>query len=128
MKPEEPSLPPLLQLGLEAYNRQDFFEAHEIWERAWREDLGGMKTFYQGLLQCAVVNYHLCRGNWKGAQSLHPRSMALLAPWAGNHRGLNVTGLMEDQKKLMALVENQFIGTPGSVPIDCFKPIGRIQI
>ena len=53
--------------GLAAYDRGDFFEAHELLEPAWMgtDDLGE-RAFLQGLIKLAAAFVHASRGNPTG--------------------------------------------------------------
>ena len=53
--------------GLAAYDRGDFFEAHELLEPAWMgtDDLGE-RAFLQGLIKLAAAFVHATRGNPAG--------------------------------------------------------------
>ena len=53
--------------GLEAYERGDFFEAHEILEPAWMgtDDIAE-RDLYQGLIKLAAAFVHGVRGNPAG--------------------------------------------------------------
>lgn len=60
--------------GVRLFNARAFFEAHEAWEDAWRDQPPGVKRdFYQGLIQCAVALEHYRRGNPRGAAKLYHR-------------------------------------------------------
>lgn len=52
-------LPRGLEPGRAAFNRRGYFEAHELWEEAWRELSGAERTFVQGLIQIAAGLHHL---------------------------------------------------------------------
>ncbi len=56
-----------LAAGLEAYERGDFFEAHELLEPAWMgtADLAE-RAFLQGLIKLAAAYVHAVRGNPRG--------------------------------------------------------------
>ena len=49
----------LLERGRAAFNRGEFFEAHEHWEEAWRGLQGDERVFVQGLIQIAAGLHHL---------------------------------------------------------------------
>jgi hypothetical protein len=53
-----------LEAGLSAYERGDFFEAHELLEPAWMgtSDLAE-RALYQGLIKLAAGYVHAVRGN-----------------------------------------------------------------
>lgn len=55
--------------GLEAFNRRDFYAAHDAWESLWLERFGEEKSFLQGLILSAVALHHYGRGNFGGARS-----------------------------------------------------------
>jgi len=55
--------------GIEEFNRQYFFEAHDVWEDLWMDTVGNHRLFYQGLIQTAVGFYHLSNRNFRGACS-----------------------------------------------------------
>ena len=53
--------------GLEAYERGDFFEAHELLEPAWMgTDEPAERAFLQGLIKLAAAYVHDVRGNPAG--------------------------------------------------------------
>lgn len=81
---------PLYLAGIECFNRQAYFESHEIWEALWNETHGEAKQFYKGLIQAAVALYHLSRSNVPGAQKLWAKSQEHLAPFGPRYLGLDV--------------------------------------
>jgi predicted metal-dependent hydrolase len=56
--------------GLEEFNTERFFEAHEVWEEVWLASFGAEKRFLQGIIQIAAAFHHYQRGNRPGACSL----------------------------------------------------------
>jgi predicted metal-dependent hydrolase len=75
--------------GILFFNRQDFFEAHEVWEDLWAESAGPERRFYQGLIQAAVGLHHFCTGNTRGAVKLYRTSRAYMEPLDGPFLGLD---------------------------------------
>lgn len=74
--------------GLEAFERADFFAAHEAWEEVWRAMEPGLdREALQGLIQAAVALHHLAGGNVSGARSVGARALTRLraapSPWCG---------------------------------------------
>jgi predicted metal-dependent hydrolase len=52
---------------LEAYDRGDFFEAHELMEPAWMgSDDPAERSLIQGLIKLAAADVHGVRGNPRG--------------------------------------------------------------
>jgi predicted metal-dependent hydrolase len=56
-----------LESAIEAYDRGDFFEAHEILEPAWMgtDDIAE-RELYQGLIKLSAAFVHSVRGNPRG--------------------------------------------------------------
>jgi predicted metal-dependent hydrolase len=61
---------PTIEAAINLFNRQAFFECHEVLEELWKPlPPGPEKTFLQGLLQVGVGFYHWQRGNPVGARN-----------------------------------------------------------
>jgi predicted metal-dependent hydrolase len=88
--------------GIQLFNRQEFFDAHEVWEDVWREAEGREKKFLQGLIQLAVAFHHHSTGNLTGAQSLLRRAGKNLADYPEQFLGIRVTDLLESLAKWQA--------------------------
>jgi predicted metal-dependent hydrolase len=86
------------QRGLAAYERGDFFEAHEILEPAWMGTADiGERELYQGLIKVAAGFVHSVRGNPAGiARNLEgARSLLAGARDAGVDGGLDLDDLID---------------------------------
>jgi predicted metal-dependent hydrolase len=46
-----------LARGIELFDAQQFWEAHEAWEHAWLEEEGDVRLFLHGLIQVAAGYY-----------------------------------------------------------------------
>ena len=114
--PLTPSQRQLLQKGILCFNREQFFESHEVLEEAWLDASGEQKTFLQGLIQVAAAFHHLRRGNHIGAGRLLTAGIEKLSAFAPRAAGLDITGLLENlgplRKKIIA----------GEVPPDWQAP------
>lgn len=84
----------LLLRGVHEFNRQFFFEAHDVWEELWNETTGEHRVFYQGLIQTAVAFYHLSNGNYKGACSQFEKALTKLERYLPSSHGINVAALV----------------------------------
>jgi uncharacterized protein len=83
--------------GVAAYERGDFFEAHEILEPAWMGTADiGERELYQGLIKVAAAFVHGVRGNPPGiARNLEgARSRLVAARNAGFDGGLDLDDLI----------------------------------
>ena len=81
--------------GVEEFNTQHFFEAHDVWEELWMETTGTHRLFYQGLIQTAVGFYHLDNGNYKGACSQFGKALAKLEQYQPSFHSIETAKLAE---------------------------------
>jgi predicted metal-dependent hydrolase len=79
--------------GLEAFNRGEYFEAHELLEAAWNQDASEAKELYRLILQVAVAYYQIERGNYNGAVKMFQRMRQWFEPMPDECRGVDVKGL-----------------------------------
>ena len=66
------------RMGLEEFNRGDYFEQHELLEAAWREETRPIREMYQGILQVGVAFLQIQRANWAGAIKMFRRGLPRL--------------------------------------------------
>lgn len=85
--------------GIELFNGGAFFDAHEVWEEAWRESGGVEKKFLQGLTQVAVAFHHYSRGNVAGAYSVLQRARKNITDCPGEFGGIDLNALLESLGK-----------------------------
>lgn len=90
------SLHPFAIKGLEAFNKGDYFRAHEFLEDAWKDDRTTGRDLYQGVLQIAVAYYLIENLNYRGAMKMLRRSRKWLDPLPDNCRGIDVAKLRSD--------------------------------
>jgi predicted metal-dependent hydrolase len=95
--------------GIELFNAQHFYDAHEIWEDVWRESIGYEKKFLQGLIQAAVALHHHSTGNLVGASSLMERSRRNLAVYPEDFGGIRLAAFVTS---LAAWRESLLSGSP----------------
>ena len=65
----------LFHNGIQAFNEQQFYDAHEILEELWSEHKINDRIFIQGLIQVAVAFYHLKNNNLNGAKSMLKKAL-----------------------------------------------------
>ena len=87
----------LFQKGLDAFNKKNFYDAHEYWEEIWTEYRLPDAKFVQGLIQLSVGFYHLTNKNLNGARGLFTKCQSKFEDYNGLQRGLQV-----DQIKTLA--------------------------
>src|SRR5438046_2060499 len=72
----------------ECFNRQLYFEAHEVLEHIWlpqRNESNGL--FYKGLIQLAGAFVHAQKSRWGPANALFKLAAENLAKYAPKHEG-----------------------------------------
>jgi predicted metal-dependent hydrolase len=111
----------ILADGLAAYDRGDFFLAHELLEPAW---MGASdpaeRDLYQGLIKLAAAFVHQARGNPAGVAKNLRGARDLLAAGAtmGREEGLDIEAVVRD-------IDLALTGNPGTRPSAI--PIPRVS-
>ena len=82
-----------LALGVERWDTQRYFEAHELLEHAWKLGPDADRDLWKGVIQVAVAGVHLQRGNRIGARRLLDRALERLAGVPDTTRGIDVAAL-----------------------------------
>jgi predicted metal-dependent hydrolase len=85
--------------GIEEFNRQFFFEAHDTWEELWMETTGSHRLFYQGLIQTAVGFYHLSNRNFKGASSQLGKAVSKIEQYLPEFLGIDTERLVRSLRE-----------------------------
>ena len=60
----------LFNKGIEAFNKREFYDAHEYWEELWLDCKLNDSQFIQGLIQLSVSYFHFFNQNLNGARSM----------------------------------------------------------
>jgi len=109
---------PLYLRGIERFNRQSYFESHEVWETLWINEAGSARLFYKGLIQAAVALHHLTRGNAHGARKLLIGSQRYLGRYRPCYLGLDVDRFLAAMKRCFddALASRRPTIVPALVP------------
>jgi len=89
----------LLARGVDLFNQEDYFEAHEVWEDAWRQEQGERRRFLQGLIQVAAGFVKLQRRQPRGAKALLERGAEQIAEHADAELGFDLPPLLESVSK-----------------------------
>jgi predicted metal-dependent hydrolase len=64
---QEPCYPHAYLAGIDLFNAERFWYAHEEWEDAWKaSDDPQLRLFYKGIIQTAAALVHWQKGNPKG--------------------------------------------------------------
>jgi len=79
--------------GLEEFNTERFFEAHEVWEEVWLASAEPEKRFLQGIIQIAAAFHHYQRGNLLGTRSLLEAGLGRLRDFPADQGDISLDSL-----------------------------------
>src|SRR5262245_29976740 len=102
MNPAENLHPPDFYRGLDYFNRQFYYECHDVWEEIWREAKGKEKIFYQALIMVAVSLYHFGNENLEGALSCYRKALNELQKLPDQFLNLNLRELVTNLNEFFA--------------------------
>jgi predicted metal-dependent hydrolase len=81
---------------IECFNRQMFYEAHDVLEEIWLADRGGPNDgFYKGLIQFAGAFVHLQKNRLRPAAALFTLSRTYLGKYPSPHERLDVSRVID---------------------------------
>ncbi len=95
-------LPSLAVAGVEAFNRGEYYQQHDLFEELWVATEGPVRDLYRAILQVGVAYYQLERGNFRGALKMLQRSVQWLYPLPDTCQGLDVAALRRDSYAVRA--------------------------
>lgn len=82
--------------GLEFFNRELYYECHDVWEEIWGEAKGKKKIFYQALIMSAVSLYHFGNENLEGALSCYRKALHQFTLLPGRFLGLDIENFVQN--------------------------------
>lgn len=86
----------LFQHGIELFNRQAFFECHEVLEELWKPARGPRRLFLQSIIHLAVAFYHHQQRNPAGTARQLRKGLKKLAGYLPEHEGVNTARLYHE--------------------------------
>src|SRR5689334_19535020 len=79
----------------DCFNRQQFYEAHDVLEDLWLKDKHGPNgSFYKGLIQLAGAFVHLQKDRLRPAAALFKLAQANLEKYSGRHERLDIAAVI----------------------------------
>ena len=98
----------------DCFNRQLFFEAHEVLEDLWLEQKSGADgSFYKGLIQLAGAFVHLQKDRLQPAAALFRLAENNLFQYPGKHQKLRVDQVLNLIRSWLARLETPpFVTNP----------------
>ena len=95
----------------DCFNRQLYFEAHEVLEAIWLPVRGGGEDrFYRGLIQLAGAFVHLQKQRFGPAGALFRLAQSNLSRYPATHHNLNVSDVLEIISRWLSRVEAAALG------------------
>src|SRR5271170_2464242 len=80
----------------DCFNRQLFYEAHDVLEDLWLADRQGANgNFYKGLIQLAGAFVHLQKNRLRPAAALFKLARANLEKYPSSHEKLNLAAVQQ---------------------------------
>ena len=95
----------LFQKGLDAFNSEHFYDAHEHWEEVWLQTQNPEKMFLQGLIQVAAAFHHYSRANGQGCRNLLQAGLSKLEFFPEKHLGLAIGPLRGSVRQWIVQLE-----------------------
>ena len=90
----------------DCFNRQLFYEAHDVLEDLWLPDRHGANgKFYKGLIQLAGAFVHLQKNRLRPAAALFKLALANLDKYPPEHKQLNLKVVQALAQKWLADLE-----------------------
>ena len=90
----------------ECFNRQLFYESHDVLEELWLADRHGPNYgFHKGLIQFAGAFVHLQKGRLRPAAALFKLSRSYLAKYPAVHERLEISGVLGLIEEWLAKLE-----------------------
>ncbi|HJW96368.1 MAG TPA: DUF309 domain-containing protein [Thermoanaerobaculia bacterium] len=91
--------------GVDLFNRQEFWHAHESWEELWLEAGTDLHQYLQGLIQLAAAYHHIKRGTTRGAVRLIDAALKRLEAFPVVHCGIDrsaaVAAALLDRERIL---------------------------
>ncbi len=91
--------------GIQLFNEEYFFEAHEHFEGMWHLERGQGRAFLQGLIQVCAGFHHFQNGNLIGALDLLRRGPDKMRKYPGRYMGIDAGGLLEKVEAARTQIE-----------------------
>ena len=104
---EDAGLDPHYAGYFDLFNRQKFYEAHDVLEHLWLEDKHGPNgAFYKGLIQLAGAFVHLQKNRLRPAAALFKLAFANLERYPPQHERLNLAPVRSLIQKWLGCLES----------------------
>lgn len=107
---------PRFHSAVDLFNRGEWYACHDGFEALWHETQGPMRPVLQGILQIAVAQLHLERGNHRGAVMLLGEGLGRLACIGPEALGLALDPLKRVCSVRLQALQALAVGNPAPDP------------
>jgi hypothetical protein len=120
--PQTTAYPDDYLAGIQLFNEQHFWHAHEQWEACWLKTQDPEARFYKGIIQSAAALVKWQQGNLYGMRLNWAKSQSRLAGLPSPFLGLDVDRFC---RMMQQFVEAQSQSQPAPVPVIELDPQPR---
>lgn len=99
------NLPEDVQQGLSLFKLDEYYEAHEAFESAWRKTQDPSRELYRALLHLSGGFYRLSQNRPKAAVKFFEHALTWLKLFPDTHLGFNIALLKADLYIIIAAIE-----------------------
>ena len=96
----------LYNRGIEAFEKHEFYDAHEHWEDLWSDYRLKDAKFVQALIQLSVGYFHITNNNKNGALGLLNKCIPKFEQYLPSHREIDVRYILDQVDKSIVEVNN----------------------
>ena len=96
----------LYNKGIEAFEKHEFYDAHEHWEDLWSDYRLKDAKFVQALIQLSVGYFHITNNNKNGALGLLNKCIPKFEQYLPSHREIDVRYILNQVDKSIVEVNN----------------------
>lgn len=107
--------------GVQAFNRGDFYEAHEHFESAWRAVLDDTREFFRALLLISGGFFRLTQNRSDAAKKFFTNALGWLLPFPDHYSGFDVSNLKAYLQILIDHIDQST--STGKIIEDYFQPL-----
>ena len=109
--------------GLGLLNSGEYFEAHEVLEKAWMEAPEWHGYLYRSLLQVSVAYLQVQRANYPGAVKMLLRLKQWLEPLPDRCSGIDIAALKRNMAEFSAAVEAAGVDGVATLDPGLMRPV-----
>ena len=102
--------------ALNLFNNQKWYEAHDAFEEIWNELDGDERQIIQGILQVAVSQFHLSKGNTNGAMILLGEGLGRIKTRVSTNLSVDLRSFCKSLESILIKLQSQITLKKNDVP------------